>query len=237
MLEIGAARPDWLSMGAIFRAKGWDVLSVEPNPEFAAMHRALGHDVAEVALSSEDRDQADFTVVDCNGTEYRDGRVTFESWSSLGIHGEFAEMAVPTSQRRISVRACRADTLLSEQRPNWDGIDLVAIDIEGWELDALSGLDFARFRPAVVIMENLFISSSYRRFMRERGYRLWRCSFPNEVYVRKHRITRFGHLWSFLLCEAQSAIPRSRLMISRILRRVRAAYAAGKRSPVNAMRT
>jgi hypothetical protein len=44
MLEIGAARPDWLSMGALFRDKGWDVLSVEPNPSFADMHRAAGHD-------------------------------------------------------------------------------------------------------------------------------------------------------------------------------------------------
>jgi len=203
MLEIGAARPDWLSIGALYRAKGWDVLSVEPNPVFAAAHRALGHDVAEVALCEDDNDMATFTVADSHGAEYREGQVTFESFSSLGIRGDFAELGGKHGHQTIQVRTCRADTLLAETRPNWEGIDLVAVDIEGWELDALRGLNFERFRPKVIIVENLFVSASYRRFMRARGYFLWRRLSPNEIFVRRDMEPRGGQI----IAEMRAVLP------------------------------
>ena len=44
-VDVGAARPDFLSMSATFRQSGWRVLAIEPNPEFCDMHRAAGHEV------------------------------------------------------------------------------------------------------------------------------------------------------------------------------------------------
>ncbi|MEQ8310230.1 MAG: FkbM family methyltransferase [Sphingopyxis sp.] len=189
MLEIGAARPDWLSIGAHFRGLGWDVLSVEPNPHFAALHRNAGHDVAEVALASADCDSAIFTIVDCGGQIYRNGQVSYESFSSLGFRGKFAELSIPDRRQQICVRVCRADTLLNEARPDWKHIDLITVDIEGWEIEALSGLDFERYQPRVVILENLFAESAPRSFMRERGYVLWRSRFPNEIFARAEELS------------------------------------------------
>jgi hypothetical protein len=47
LVEVGAARPEYLSISASYRALGWKVIAIEPNPEFCAAHRALGHDVLE----------------------------------------------------------------------------------------------------------------------------------------------------------------------------------------------
>lgn len=221
MLEIGAARPDWLSIGSHFRAKGWDVLSVEPNPVFADMHRALGHDVAEVACGAENRDGVDFTVVDCHGTAYRDGAVSFESFSSLGIRGDFAKLDQTGTHRQIKVDVRTADTILSASRPQWRRVDLLAIDIEGWEIEALSGLCFARHKPRVVILENLFVSSAYHRFMRSRGYVLWRMSFPNEVWVRRSSVSFVEALWCPIAAAVTAPLLRARMaagMIKRALR-------------------
>ncbi len=59
VVEVGAARPDYLSIGASFRALGWKVIAIEPNPEFCAAHRAMGHDVLEYACSDQESDDAE----------------------------------------------------------------------------------------------------------------------------------------------------------------------------------
>jgi hypothetical protein len=58
----------------------------------------------------------------------------------------------------------------------------------------LDGLDFERYRPGVVIVENLFADRGYRRAMRRRGYVRWRHLAPNEVYVEPRRLGRLERL-------------------------------------------
>jgi FkbM family methyltransferase len=233
MLEIGAARPDWLSIGAYFRDHGWDVLSVEPNPVFAQMHREEGHDVAEVALASEDLGKAPFTIVDCGGAVYRDGSVSFESWSSLGIKNRFAQMDIPRLRKIIDVRVCRANTLLGERRPAWREIDLLAVDVEGWELDVLQGLDFRRYRPKVLIVENLFLERSYHAFMRMRGYTLWALKFPNEVFVRRENLTVASRWLAALITAPQILGFRLRRFLADRLRGMRATLKGPARPSAN----
>lgn len=237
MLEIGAARPDWLSLGKPFRRLGWDVLGVEPNPVFAELQRSAGNDVAEVALSDCDLDAADFTIVDCKGARYREGKVSFESWSSLGIRGKFADLEVPPDRKTISVRVCRADTLLRELRPGWTSIDLIAIDVEGWEIEVLSGLDFEFYRPKVVIMENLFIDRTYRRFMKQRGYVLFKRSAPNEIYVRPEMLSSWERCCSALSSWIATMTGRLRLSAAVLARKLLSQdHAAGSKSPVSVIR-
>lgn len=188
LVEVGAAKPDFLSVGASFRKLGWTVISVEPNPVFCEAHRAAGHDVLQFACSDQDQDDVDFYVVDSGDAAYGDGTVSAESFSSLGVRGEFAEDLAKTksktSVKTIKVKVRRLDTLLAEFYPDVTAIDVLAIDVEGWELEVMRGLSFARYRPEVVIVENLFRSRSYRRFMRGLGYHRWARLKPNEVYVR-----------------------------------------------------
>ena len=61
-------------------------------------------------------------------------------------------------------------------------VDLLAVDVEGWELTVLRGIDFKKYPPQVVIIENLFDDPEYGRFMNDRGYQLWRTVSPNEIY-------------------------------------------------------
>ena len=189
MVEVGAARPDYPSIGASFRAQGWQVLSIEPNPEFCDLHRALGNDVVQCACSDEDKDGVDFFVVDSNQADYLGGNVSFESFSSLGIHDKFAAdletTKVKTDVRTIQVNVRRLDTILAEHHPPITSVDLLAVDVEGWELSVMRGFDVDRFRPRVVILENLFKSAEYRRAMRQRGYTRWKRPKPNEICIRR----------------------------------------------------
>jgi FkbM family methyltransferase len=184
LVEVGAAHPDYLSISALYRSLGWAVLAVEPNPEFCELHRARGHEVLQYACGDHDEDDVDFSVVDSHGAAYKDGKVSYESFSSLAIKDSYAKLLDPSlSVRNIKVDLRRLDTILGEHAPAVDRIDIVAVDVEGWELEVLDGLDFGRFAPRVLIIENLFGEARYREYMRAKGYDLWRYVEPNDVYV------------------------------------------------------
>lgn len=184
LVEVGAAHPEYLSISALYRDMGWSVLGVEPNPEFCELHRARGHDVVQYACGDHDEDDVDFSVVDSQGTAYKGGQVSYESFSSLAIKDSYAKlMDSQLRVRNIKVNLRRLDTILREHTPDLDWISILAVDVEGWELEVLDGLDFERFAPRVLIIENLFAEDRYRAYMRGKGYALWRYIEPNDVYV------------------------------------------------------
>ena len=191
LIEVGAAKPDYLSVGESFRQLGWQVLSIEPNPVFCALHQALGHDVLQYACSDTDAENVDFFVVSTKDQRYEGGETSFEGFSSLGIHGKFAQdmqkMEGETDVETISVAVRRLDTILATHHPEVKEIDVIQVDVEGWELSVMRGLTFSRYKPKVVILENLHRSLRYRYFMWQHGYRRWKRLKPNEIFVPRRR--------------------------------------------------
>jgi FkbM family methyltransferase len=184
LVEVGAAHPAYLSLSALYRGLGWRVVAIEPNPEFCELHRTRGHEILQYACGDHDENDVDFSVVDSHGAEYGGGRVSYESFSSLGIKGSYAGLIGPNlSISTIKVNLRRLDTLLEEYAPTVERIDIVAVDVEGWELEVLDGFDIAGFKPRVLIIENLFAEQRYRTYMRNKGYELWRHIAPNDIYI------------------------------------------------------
>ncbi|HEX3391551.1 MAG TPA: FkbM family methyltransferase [Solirubrobacteraceae bacterium] len=184
LVEVGAAHPEYLSISALYRDLGWNVVSIEPNPKFCELHRAHGHEVLQYACGDHDEDDVEFSVVDSQGTPYSGGQVSFEAWSSLAIKDSYAALAdSDLSINKIKVKLRRLDTLLREYAPTVDRIDILSVDVEGWELEVLDGVDMVKFRPRVLIIENLFADRRYRVYMRSKGYVLWKRIEPNDVYV------------------------------------------------------
>ena len=205
-VEVGAARPDYLSISASFRELGWKIVAIEPNPEFCAAHRALGYEIYEYACSDVESDDAEFFVVDSQGADYQGGTVSFESFSSLGIKNEFADLHETvkdnTKVRTIPVKVRRLDTILAQHEPDVSHVDIVAVDVEGWEINVMRGLSIEKYRPRVVILENLFNKDEYRNYMKEAGFALWRRLEPNDVYVEKDVLksdTSHESLWTRIL--------------------------------------
>ncbi|MBB4198512.1 FkbM family methyltransferase [Rhodoblastus sphagnicola] len=189
-LEVGAAHPDWLSVSASFRAAGWRIIPIEPNPEFCRLHRQRGYEILEYACGDHDQDDVSFTVVDTSGVIYDGAPITYESYSSLGMRGDYLKQFhrdAPVGNYKImpiSVKMRRLDGILAAHAADVTQIDIVSVDVEGWELEVMKGLDMDRFKPKVLVIENLFNASEYREFFAERGYQLWNCLAPNDIYVR-----------------------------------------------------
>ena len=85
---------------------------------------------------------------------------------------------------RIRVRVRRLDTILAAHAPELERVEIVSIDVEGWELEVLRGFSLERFQPTVLIVENVFEDAGYRG--------RWRSAVttvasrrPNDVYTRR----------------------------------------------------
>jgi FkbM family methyltransferase len=189
-VDVGAAGPDFLSMSALYRSLGWRVIAIEPNPAFCEAHRAAGHEVLQYACSDRDENAVDFEVVDSHGESYQHGTVSYESFSSLAVKPEYRALRADLDVRQIKVDVRRLDTILAEHAPDVTRLDIVSVDVEGWELEVLDGLSFERYRPAALIVENLFAADGYRHALRDRGYVLWRRRGPNDIYVPASKLSR-----------------------------------------------
>jgi FkbM family methyltransferase len=184
-VDVGAANPNYLSISALYRSLGWNVIAIEPNPVFCEMHRELGHEILQYACSDRNEDDVDFHVVDSHGERYENGHVSYESFSSLAIKEAYARIRPTMDVKKIKVKLRRLDTILEAHAPGVERIDILSVDVEGWELEVLAGLNFQKYRPRVLVIENLFDDAAYRTQINSYGYLLWRYIPPNDIYVAR----------------------------------------------------
>lgn len=220
-LEVGAARPDFLSISNLYRRLGWQVLSIEPNPAYAEHYEKYGLERLPYAVDNRDEDDVDFTVVDSHSASYKGGAVSHESWSALAIKDEYGDLKPDLDTKNIKVKVRRLDTIMKDHAPKVEEIDLISADIEGWELEALSSLDFNRYKPKVLIIENLFFDQKYRDFMATRGYKLWRCIPPNDIFAQSAMLKRSERVIGALANGVITAVGRARRRVGDLTRKWR----------------
>lgn len=195
-VEVGAAGPEFLSMSMHFRENGWRVIGIEPNPAFCKLHQEKGYEILQYACGDHDEDDVEFFVVNSQGAAYNGGKVSYESFSSLGLKHSYAGLKKDIDQQKISVQLRRLDTILETHAPDVNQIDILSVDVEGWELEVIDGLNTAKYQPRLMIIENLFSSNKYITYMRARGYLLWKRTYPNDIYIRKDTVaSHMKRLW------------------------------------------
>ena len=191
VFELGSLTPDgiMIDVGAHFGSSlgrfagaGWTVYAFEPDPANRAKLVARIKDKPNVILSEE-------AVSDTPGQEV----AFYASDESSGIS---ALSAFRDTHREVArVRTVTLDTVVA--RHDIARIDFLKIDVEGFEMAVLRGLDFDRIKPAVVLAEyeddktrpHGYDVHDLCRFLTARGY---------HVYVSEwHPIERYGIKHSF----------------------------------------
>lgn len=185
MIEVGCATPELLSMSQHFRQAGWRCIGVEPNPAFVKLQRQAGNEVYEYAASDHNADDQDFVIVESSG-EYSDYDLSAHSFSSLAIKPQYERYEDGSvsclQQRHISVKVRTLDTILQEHCPEVRRIDLLAVDVEGYELEVMKGFRCLAYGTKVVVLENLFHDAAYTEYMESIGYRLHSKIHYNYIY-------------------------------------------------------
>jgi FkbM family methyltransferase len=139
-VDVGAADPDDMSVTRAFYERGWHGVNVEPVAvHAAALRERRPRDVTlEVALASSPGER---TLHELSATGLSTLDPTIARWH--------ASQGREVKERRVAI-----DTLERVWAAHVDGdVQFLKIDVEGAEGEVLAGLDLARRRPWVVVIE------------------------------------------------------------------------------------
>jgi len=183
-VDVGANDAERWSQSFHLEQRGWDGILVEPQPDLAAALRQ--------------RRRAKVYAVACSAPENAGTRMTLHL---AGGHSSFdPELKVVAVRPRgsIEVPIRTLDQILTEANAP-SPVDFLAVDVEGHEIEVLRGFDFARWRPRLVLVEDLVLDMRLHRFMQSRHYRWVRRTDVNSWYVPADSPMRVGLLgrWQF----------------------------------------
>jgi FkbM family methyltransferase len=167
-VEVGANRPRQESQTWHLEQLGWTGVLIEPQPNLAEDLRRLR--------------AAQVFAVACSSPQNAGKRLRLHVAGALSSLDRERMAPGAEPERVIEVPVRTLDDILTEARAP-ASFDLLSVDVEGHELEVLGGLDFARWRPRLVLLEDHVGSLARHRFLKNAGYRLIRRFENNGWYV------------------------------------------------------
>ncbi len=140
-IDVGAMDPETDSVTRLLTGWGFDGVNIEPNRRYFArlQQQRPGQINLNVALGEKPGSSTLFEFQDT-------GLSTLDPHLKAQLETELGSSDVSVVQMLTLAQVCGQYTRGRE-------IDLLKIDVEGWEAKVLAGADFERYRPLVVLME------------------------------------------------------------------------------------
>lgn len=156
----------------------WQGVLVEPIPELAKKCRDTRSNskVYECVCVNPDSPQTLTLYIPYGDTKNEE----LFARSAIGINlddGNFKE------HKELVVQARTLDSILQDVGAKT--IDLLSIDVEGAELEVLSGTDLNKYLPKLILLEDKHLYLTKHRYLKARGYRLVKRTRQNCWYIPK----------------------------------------------------
>lgn len=167
-VDIGAHHPFRFSNTFLFYQRGWKGINVDANPGSKILFDLYrSNDVnLEIGISSNE------SVL--NYYNFKEGALNTFS-------GELANQYLKGGwelKETIKIKTYPLKQILTENMPQNQSIDFMSMDIEGFELAALTSNDWVKFRPTFLLVEILdfeletFVQNEICKFLKSQGYKL-----------------------------------------------------------------
>lgn len=173
VIDIGAS--DGVSINTTYvmeKHHRWTALCVEPNPQFWPRLREIRAFCAWCAVDEKPGSEVPFQIHLENPEAYSALR---PSHPEHPVGAGWAEIRVPVKT---------IDQVLDEAE--FPQLDVLCIDIEGTEVDALRGCDLERWKPRVIVAEAWADRiAALDQYLAEKNYQPFRQFIDNRLYKRK----------------------------------------------------
>ena len=178
--DIGAFEPVRISNSYHFEKNGWDVYCFEANIYQIPLLKEYRKNVFNYAISDENKDLIEFNIVDSGSWT--------AGFSAIQIDEEYKKIFKWKDSfqiKKICVPQKTLNTIIQEEIQSINKIDIISIDVEGGELNCLKGLDLNKYKPSVMVIENVTHSKNITNYLEKHNYRLDKNIEYNEYYVQK----------------------------------------------------
>lgn len=200
-VDVGAYHPKLFSNTYLFYKKGWKGICIDPNPEMEKLFkwvrprdRFLNVGVGEVKeLKTAESKIAWVEVGEGDGSRVKPGMIdnaggeVLEYWMfDDGAANTFSEEQAKKNQEeagrklreKMAVPVRSLKSILDTYLPKGREIDLLSVDVEGMDLEVLKSNDWKKYRPKMIIAEDLefdfdqLTKSEVIKFLDDIGYTL-----------------------------------------------------------------
>ena len=165
-VEVGAYQPIEYSQTYHLEQLGWSGILIEPLEDHAqalrANRRARVFDVA------------------CGAPENHGIMMPMYVSGGLSTFRTTRNRSLLSSETKL-IKMVTLDSILS--LAGIEKIDLLSIDVEGLEVQVLRGFDMRRFKPRLVLLEDMAHDFTRHKFMRAQGYKRVRRTGNNSWYI------------------------------------------------------
>jgi FkbM family methyltransferase len=178
--DIGAYHPTEISNSYHFEKNGWGCYCFEANTHLIPLLREYRRNVFNYAISNENKDSVNFQI-------YTVDSKSSPSFSSITINEEYKQIFYYNPEKiiEISVPQRTIDWIIENEIPNLYKIDIISLDIEGGELNCLYGFNFAKYKPKIILIENVVNTNLVNEHICRFGYKLDKRIYYNEYYIRE----------------------------------------------------
>lgn len=149
--------------------RGWIVLCVEPNPLLEKAGRHCRKLWRQVACGSKDMDSRDLILIG-----------SYPYASNTGLEMRYGPYSLMNEAGRIPVNVRTLDRVLEES--GFPRLDVLTIDVEGYEDEVLAGFTVERWKPQFIVVEDCDGSTLTHKYNPPDGY--------TEVAIRQ-----FDRIW------------------------------------------
>ena len=179
--DVGAYEPINISNSYHFEMNGWDVHCFEANTLLIGELSSIRKNVYNYAIYNEDKDQVEFNVV--KGTW--GGGSLMAGVSAIELDPQYMSKFGNEIKYiyKINVAQKTLNTILENELPHIQQIDILSVDVEGGELNVVKGLDLLKYKPKVVLLENVFDNQDLVNYMIQHNYKLDKHIDYNQYFV------------------------------------------------------
>ena len=189
-VDVGAHHPERYSNTCLFYRRGWRGINIDATPgSMAIFRRRRGRDInLECAVAGERK------------------TLTFHLFNEPALNGFSTELSQARDgaggyrqigERRIDARPLRE--LLDEHLPAGQHIDFLSVDVEGLDMEVLRSNDWSKYRPTLVIAEDIsefvvapaLLDLPLVTWMRGIGYSLCGKAVHSLIFVADEQV-RYG---------------------------------------------
>lgn len=179
-IEIGAVDGYYISNTLHFEQNGWEVLCIEPIPEYFSRLKMNRKNCLNFAITDNNIDNIPFTVITMSNKDK-------SSISGLKIDERLIKTHInygldPKSEK-ILVNGRRLDWCI-ENHFNHETIDFISIDTEGNELDVLKSFDVNGYNTTLLIIENNYNEPEIEQYLNEKGWVKDKRVEVNDFYIK-----------------------------------------------------